>query len=169
MKEASGLPNYVSVASKPSKYPARQFCSICGYPFPLRHDFFNARNRACYKCKTCGSLYCSYLCKKSHEETKCVNMNYCVCCIRISPSSSFDFTGILSMVKNHEKSMAAVKRAFCIGFTGQGSQWVGMGKTLLSQFPKAKEMMEEANEVMGYSLSDIMFFGPEVMHKEMID
>lgn len=59
--------------------------------------------------------------------------------------------------------MAAAKRAFCIGFTGQGSQWVGMGKALLSQFPKAKELMEEANAVMGYSLSDIMFSGPEVL------
>lgn len=65
--------------------------------------------------------------------------------------------------------MAAAKRAVCIGFTGQGSQWVGMGKALLSQFPKAKELVEEANAVMGYSLSDIMFSGPEVLHAQGTD
>lgn len=50
----------------------------------------------------------------------------------------------------------------CVGFTGQGSQWVGMGKQLVKQFPKTKKMMEEVNSILGYSLSDIMFSGPEV-------
>ena len=60
-KEIEGKPSYVSAASKPSRYPARKFCSICG-------------NVALYKCLLCGSIYCSYECKKCHEETKCITM-----------------------------------------------------------------------------------------------
>lgn len=52
--------------------------------------------------------------------------------------------------------------ARCIGFTGQGSQWVGMGKSLLSAFPRTRKIVEEVNSILGYSLSDIMFSGPEV-------
>ena len=32
-KEIEGKPSYVTAASKPSRYPARKFCSICGYPW----------------------------------------------------------------------------------------------------------------------------------------
>ena len=50
----------------------------------------------------------------------------------------------------------------CIGFTGQGSQWVGMGKNLIKTFPYTQNIIEEVNSVVGYKLSDIMFDGPEV-------
>ena len=60
--------------------------------------------------------------------------------------------------------MAAIRKACCVGFTGQGSQWVGMGKELLKQCPKAKDMLDEVDSIMGYSLSKIMFSGPEVWH-----
>ena len=50
----------------------------------------------------------------------------------------------------------------CIGFTGQGSQWVGMGKNLIKAFPYTQNIIEEVNSVVGYKLSDIMFEGPEV-------
>ena len=56
----------------------------------------------------------------------------------------------------------ATKLVKCIGFTGQGSQWVGMGKILLKEFPKTKYIIEEVNSVLGYSLDKIMFEGPEV-------
>lgn len=56
----------------------------------------------------------------------------------------------------------------CIGFTGQGSQWVGMGKQLLAMFPKTKIKMDEVNSLLGYSLSNIMFSGPEVRYNKVI-
>lgn len=39
-----------------------------------------------------------------------------------------------------------------------------MGKELLKQCPKAKNMLDEVDSVMGYSLSKIMFSGPEVWY-----
>ena len=56
----------------------------------------------------------------------------------------------------------ATKFAKCIGFTGQGSQWVGMGKALLTAFPNTRKILEEVSSVLGYSISDVMFSGPEV-------
>ncbi|MEZ4801073.1 MAG: ACP S-malonyltransferase [Flavobacteriales bacterium] len=46
-------------------------------------------------------------------------------------------------------------------FPGQGSQFPGMGKDLYENSPLAKEMMEKANEILGFRLTDIMFEGSE--------
>jgi [acyl-carrier-protein] S-malonyltransferase len=46
-------------------------------------------------------------------------------------------------------------------FPGQGSQFVGMGKDLADAFPLARQTFEEADEVLGNSLSGIMWNGPE--------
>lgn len=46
-------------------------------------------------------------------------------------------------------------------FPGQGSQYVGMGKDLCEQFPEAKKYFDEADAVLGFSLSKICFEGPE--------
>ena len=46
-------------------------------------------------------------------------------------------------------------------FPGQGSQYVGMGKSLVEQFPSAKAVFEEADEVLGFALSHLCFEGPE--------
>ena len=62
--------------------------------------------------------------------------------------------------------MSCSRIARCIGFTGQGSQWVGMGKSLVEQFPKTRWILEEVNSVIGASLSEIMFSGPEVRFLE---
>jgi [acyl-carrier-protein] S-malonyltransferase len=46
-------------------------------------------------------------------------------------------------------------------FPGQGSQAVGMGKDLAEKYPLARQTFEEADEVLGYKLSQICFDGPE--------
>jgi len=46
-------------------------------------------------------------------------------------------------------------------FPGQGSQAVGMGRALAEQFPLAAETFAEADEALGFSLSNLCFNGPE--------
>jgi len=46
-------------------------------------------------------------------------------------------------------------------FPGQGSQAVGMGKELAEQHPVARQTFEEADEALGYKLSQLCFEGPE--------
>ena len=45
-------------------------------------------------------------------------------------------------------------------FPGQGAQFSGIGKELYEQ-PAAKELFEQANEIIGFRISDIMFSGSE--------
>lgn len=42
-------------------------------------------------------------------------------------------------------------------FPGQGSQFPGMGKDLYDSSEKAREMMEKANGILGFRITDIMF------------
>ncbi len=46
-------------------------------------------------------------------------------------------------------------------FPGQGSQEVGMGKTLATGHPAAREVFEKADDTLGFSLSQLCFEGPE--------
>jgi [acyl-carrier-protein] S-malonyltransferase len=46
-------------------------------------------------------------------------------------------------------------------FPGQGAQFVGMGKDLYESSPKAKELFEKANEILGFRITDLMFNGTE--------
>jgi [acyl-carrier-protein] S-malonyltransferase len=46
-------------------------------------------------------------------------------------------------------------------FPGQGSQQVGMGKALAEAFPESRQVFEEADSVLGFSLSRLCFEGPE--------
>lgn len=46
-------------------------------------------------------------------------------------------------------------------FSGQGAQKVGMGKDLADAYPVVKEMFAKADSALGFSLSDIMFNGPD--------
>jgi [acyl-carrier-protein] S-malonyltransferase len=46
-------------------------------------------------------------------------------------------------------------------FPGQGSQYVGMGKDLYAHNPEARKIFENANALLGFSLSALCFEGPE--------
>jgi [acyl-carrier-protein] S-malonyltransferase len=46
-------------------------------------------------------------------------------------------------------------------FPGQGAQQAGMGRNLAKQEPMARQAFEEADDALGYSLSQLCFEGPE--------
>jgi [acyl-carrier-protein] S-malonyltransferase len=45
-------------------------------------------------------------------------------------------------------------------FAGQGAQKVGMGRDLANAFPSVKAMIDRADSVLGFPLSQVMFEGP---------
>ena len=50
-----------------------------------------------------------------------------------------------------------MKKAFV--FPGQGAQFPGMGKDLYEEYPQAKELFEQANDILGFRITDTMFNG----------
>ena len=52
-----------------------------------------------------------------------------------------------------------MKKAFV--FPGQGAQFVGMGKDMYEQSAVARDMFEQANEVLGFRITDLMFEGTD--------
>lgn len=57
-----------------------------------------------------------------------------------------------------------MKHAFI--FPGQGAQFPGMGKALYEQNTLAKEYFEQANELLGFRITDVMFNGTEADLKQ---
>jgi [acyl-carrier-protein] S-malonyltransferase len=57
-----------------------------------------------------------------------------------------------------------MKHAFV--FPGQGAQYPGMGKSFYDNSSFAKKIFEQANEILGFRISDIMFNGTEEDLKE---
>jgi len=51
-------------------------------------------------------------------------------------------------------------------FPGQGAQFVGMGKDLYDNVPKAAAMFEKANEILGFRITDLMFAGTDADLKQ---
>ncbi len=54
-------------------------------------------------------------------------------------------------------------------FPGQGSQFVGMGHDLFKSSSAAKQIFEEADETLGFSLSSLCFDGPEEELRQTIN
>ncbi|MEG1762107.1 MAG: ACP S-malonyltransferase, partial [Bacteroidales bacterium] len=52
-----------------------------------------------------------------------------------------------------------MKKAYV--FPGQGAQFVGMGKDLYEQYASAKQLFEQANEILGFRITDLMFSGTD--------
>jgi [acyl-carrier-protein] S-malonyltransferase len=46
-------------------------------------------------------------------------------------------------------------------FPGQGSQYVGMGRSLACAYPEAARVFEEADDVLGFSITQLAWEGPE--------
>ncbi|MGK0326972.1 ACP S-malonyltransferase [Polaribacter sp.] len=51
-------------------------------------------------------------------------------------------------------------------FPGQGAQFTGMGLDLYEKYPLAQEYFEKANDILGFSITDIMFEGTAEQLKE---
>ncbi len=60
---------------------------------------------------------------------------------------------------NEESIIRNPKSEIAFVFPGQGSQTVGMGKDLFDNFPAAREIFEEADDALGFKLSEMCFAG----------
>jgi [acyl-carrier-protein] S-malonyltransferase len=64
------------------------------------------------------------------------------------------------MIESSEAQNIAPSKITFI-FPGQGSQAVGMGKDFAEKYPIARQTFDEADEALGYKLSQLCFEGPE--------
>lgn len=57
--------------------------------------------------------------------------------------------------------MTTMDKKIILLFPGQGAQYSGMGKDFYDNFPVVKQVFDEADDILGYSLTEIMFEDPE--------
>ena len=57
-------------------------------------------------------------------------------------------------------TLAATERVAFV-FPGQGSQYVGMGKSLYEASAAARQVFHQADQVLGFALTKLMFEGPD--------
>ena len=60
----------------------------------------------------------------------------------------------------NQQSAIEDQAAIAFLFPGQGSQYPGMGKDLAENFPAARQVFEEADDALGFSISRLSFDGP---------
>jgi [acyl-carrier-protein] S-malonyltransferase len=65
------------------------------------------------------------------------------------------------LVENEQSEICNLKSPIAHLFPGQGSQYTGMGKELAEKFPVARQIFEEADEALSFSISRLCFEGPE--------
>lgn len=54
-------------------------------------------------------------------------------------------------------------------FPGQGSQEIGMGQALVEAYPAARQIVTQADDILGFPLSELCFNGPEVELNDTIN
>ena len=65
------------------------------------------------------------------------------------------------MVENDKSAIGNQQSEIAFLFPGQGSQFAGMGKDLADNFAAARQVFEEADEALSFSISKLCFEGPE--------
>ena len=68
--------------------------------------------------------------------------------------------GVVRGAAPFEQTVRGTMSSRAVVFAGQGAQTVGMGQGLAEAYPECKALYQTADEVLGYSLSDICFNGP---------
>lgn len=67
------------------------------------------------------------------------------------------------------RELGDTRRNIALVFPGQGSQYVGMGRGLVQHSPAAREVFEQADETLGFALSDLCFNGPDEKLRDTIN
>jgi len=65
------------------------------------------------------------------------------------------------LVENDKSATGNRQSAIAYLFPGQGSQFAGMGKDLAENFEAARQVFEEADEALSFSISKLCFEGPD--------
>jgi len=63
--------------------------------------------------------------------------------------------------RNTLELLQTIKNRIALVFPGQGSQYVGMGRQLYDASPAARRIFDRADEVLGFSLTNMCFEGPQ--------